>query len=117
MVTLEVARGAHLGEAVRAVDGPVASRLERHLSLDTALAAGDRVHLAGTVASSAAALGLARLPAVRTALRVGVSLAGEELLVVRRTGERLAAICGGEGSVCVWLGCPDSCSMAQVACA
>ena len=109
------ARSALL-EAVPAVHRPVAPRLERHFRLLAAVCARGRVHLPGprrvrapasgvAAAASArvAAGGLARAPAIRTALRlVRESAARVEFLVIRGERERRSAVNAGQLLVGVW---------------
>ena len=86
-------------EAIAAIDGLVAARLERNFRHTAALAAGRAEHLALAAAASsesataAAALtsatgGLTRRTAIRAAVRfVGKALHGEELLLTGRKRE------------------------------
>jgi len=105
-------------EAVPAIHGAVAARLERHLGLATAVRALRRVHLAraGRVAAAApsatvpaaaattiAAGGLAGTPAVRAALRlVRETTARVEFLVVGCEDELRSTIDAGQISVGEW---------------
>jgi hypothetical protein len=110
-------RGATAGEAVAAVDGLVATRLERHFGRLTALAAGRLEHLAATAArSSTAATGAvaSTAAAARTALgltgraafgaTVGLILeafAREELLFSGAENELTVAINAAQGFISI----------------
>src|SRR5581483_8003262 len=86
-------------EAVRAVHGPVAPRLEGHLGLPAALGTHRRIHVASLAAVSAtrapgaAALGLAGRSAFGAAGRLVVeAAAGVKLLLASGKGELAATI-------------------------
>src|SRR5262249_52922129 len=112
-------------EAVAAVHRTIASRLERHLGVATAVGAHRRIHLprpgrvaaattvpaAATTVSATAAVsapdvttgGLARAAAMRAALRlVGEAAARVELLIVGSEDELRAAIHARQIPVGVW---------------
>src|SRR4051794_12529981 len=67
------AAAAHLAEAIRAVDGAVARRHERHFGLLAAVRAGDLSHLArSAVVTAAAAAAVAAAAAAVAAAAVAV---------------------------------------------
>ena len=89
----------HLGEAIAAIHGLVAARLERHAGLAAAVRAGRCVHLTrGTVAAiSAGHRCLARIAALRaTCGSVRQPFAGVELLLACREDEVTAAVAASE---------------------
>jgi hypothetical protein len=108
-------RGTARLEAVAAVDGLVATRLERHFCRLSALAAGRLEHLAATAArrsaaavasataaAASAALGLTGRPALWTTIRLVLeAFACEELLFAGTEYELAIAIDAAQGFICV----------------
>ena len=95
-----IARGAMVREAVAAVDGLVAARLEGNLGLLAAVSADRGEHLA--LRTGIAVGGAERGTALRAAARLVLeALLGIELLLGSREDEFLAAVAANEGFVLI----------------
>src|SRR5438552_4065497 len=103
----------HGAEAVAAVDGLVAARLEGHPSDAATVGAGHLVHLtrateSGVAATSAVGGAPGRPAAGATRGRIGEAARGVELLLTLRPNEIDAAVAAPQGLVYRHAPCPPS---------